>query len=114
MARTKQKARKNGGGGEKRKADTAPPSQQQQGAASKNGGKKQKVATQKKPQEDSKSLAAVTLKELLGGMDLDVFFAQHFEKKPLHVRNNGKHKVRSCLIYCTKCSCLCVCCYGAD
>lgn len=113
MARTKQKARKNGGG-EKRKADTAPPSQQQQGAANKNGAKKQKVAAQKKPQEDSKSLAAVTLKELLGGMDLDVFFAQYFEKKPLHVRSNDKHKVRICLICCMKCSCLCVCRYGAD
>uniref|UniRef100_K3WPR5 Bifunctional lysine-specific demethylase and histidyl-hydroxylase n=1 Tax=Globisporangium ultimum (strain ATCC 200006 / CBS 805.95 / DAOM BR144) TaxID=431595 RepID=K3WPR5_GLOUD len=44
-------------------------------------------------QEDSKSLAATTLKELLGGMDLDTFFSEYFEKKPLHVRSNGKHKL---------------------
>lgn len=93
MSRTK-KARTNGGG-EKRKTDATPQQQQQGATGSKHadGAKKQKVAAQKKPQGDSKSIAAVTLTELLGGMDLDVFLAQYFEKKPLHVRSNGKHKV---------------------
>ncbi|KAF1332222.1 Nucleolar protein, partial [Globisporangium splendens] len=59
--------------------------------------KKQKVdaaaASAAPEQEDSKSLAAATLKELLGGMDLDTFFSEYFERKPLHVRSNGKHKL---------------------
>lgn len=95
MARTKGKNAKRKAAAN---ADAQQPSLANKASDSKK--KKQKVAathaSAKAPESDSKSLAAATLKELLGGMDLDTFFTQYFEKKPLHVRNNGKHKVRPC------------------
>lgn len=89
MARSKQTARRSGAS-EKRKAGEQP-------AADKKKQKTQKAAaaaTGNSSSGDAKSAATATLRELLGGMELDAFFTQHFEKKPLHVRSNGKHKVR--------------------
>lgn len=71
------------------------------------GKKKQRVAAAAPKQDDSKSIAAATLKELLGGMDLDAFFSQYFEKKPLHVRSNGKHKVLLVSVLCDRPQCVC-------
>lgn len=96
MARTKKSAP-----GGKRKAEAArldkqskkqrKQQQEQQGV--------QQQPQQPAPAEKKKKASAYGAEEalvtnLLGGMPLATFLATHFEKKPLHVRNNGSHQVQ--------------------
>ncbi|GMF44336.1 unnamed protein product [Phytophthora fragariaefolia] len=78
MSRTKQSARRN-----KRKADGA--------AAAAPSKKQQKKSVLKAGAEKgSREWAEAALTKLLGGMPLDEFKAEYFEKKPLHVRMADK------------------------
>lgn len=52
---------------------------------------------QKKPKahgEPGRRAAEAALSRLLGGVALGEFLSEYFEKKPLHVRNDGSHQVQ--------------------
>lgn len=45
------------------------------------------------PKDTAARAAEATLSKLLGGLPLSEFLSEYFEKKPLHVRNDGSHQL---------------------
>lgn len=99
MSRTKKSAP-----GKRKAADGAAPDKkskkskhaQQQQAAAPAQQKKAKASTGNG--DASQRAAEAALAKLLGGMSMNAFLSEYFEKKPLHVRNDGSHQVGELVI----------------